>query len=99
MRVLTSEPIRVLDNFLPTPLSRADVLRPPAHFAAPVRRYTLQQMSISWGLYGGNDLPSTTAARQARKVRNAPGGRLPNGAVVGAISWDFWACLLMWKVD
>ena len=68
MRVLTAEPIRVLDNFLPTPLSRADVLRPPAHFSAPLRRYTLQQMSICWGLYGGHDLPSSTAARHGKKV-------------------------------
>ena len=71
--MLTSEPIRVVDDFLPRPLSRADVLRPPAHFAAPLRRYTLQQMSLSWGLYGGHDLPSTTATRQARKVGHTAG--------------------------
>ncbi|KAF0312785.1 Autophagy-related protein 2 A [Amphibalanus amphitrite] len=68
VRVLTTEPIRIVDNFLPTTLSRADVLRAPAHLAAPLRRCTLQQMSVSWSLYGGHDLASTTASRQARKL-------------------------------
>ncbi|XP_043221446.1 autophagy-related protein 2 homolog A-like isoform X2 [Amphibalanus amphitrite] len=80
VRVLTTEPIRIVDNFLPTPLSRADVLRAPAHLAAPLRRCTLQQMSVSWSLYGGHDLASTTAAKQARKVRIESPSATPPGS-------------------
>ncbi|XP_037072366.1 autophagy-related protein 2 homolog B-like [Pollicipes pollicipes] len=80
VRVLTSEPIRVIDDFLPAPVSRADVLRPPTHFPVPRRRYTLQQMSVFWSLYGGHDLASSGAPPPTRKVRIESPAATPPGS-------------------
>ncbi|XP_037072361.1 autophagy-related protein 2 homolog B-like [Pollicipes pollicipes] len=89
VRVLTSEPIRVIDDFLPAPVSRADVLRPPTHFPVPRRRYTLQQMSVFWSLYGGHDLASSGAP-----PADAQGGVVFHPHVVYALRLQHDTCRL-----
>ena len=55
IRVLTEEPIQVVDNHFPQPLGKLDLLRAPEHFPTPVQRFTLGDMSVVWYMYGGSD--------------------------------------------
>ncbi|XP_071454260.1 autophagy-related protein 2 homolog A [Hetaerina americana] len=55
VRVLGHEPIRVVDNHFYIPAGKADLLRAPSHYPAPILRYALREMTLIWHLYGGHD--------------------------------------------
>ena len=55
IRVLTDSPINIMDNHFELPMGRVDQLKPPKYYPAPVYRYTLQEMSLVWFMYGGHD--------------------------------------------
>jgi len=59
IRMLTSEPIVVIDNYFRTPIGKTDMLKAPDHFPCPVYRYALSEISIVWSMYGGRDFESS----------------------------------------
>jgi len=59
IRVLTAEPVVVIDNYFRIPIGKTDALKAPDHFPCPVYRYTLTEMSIVWSMYGGRDFESS----------------------------------------
>lgn len=52
---VTDDPIMIVDNHFCLPSSSNDLLRTPAQFPMPDRRYTLCEMTLTWHLYGGQD--------------------------------------------
>jgi len=59
IRVLTAEPVVVIDNHFRIPIGKTDVLKAPDCFPCPVYRYTLSEVSIVWSMYGGRDFESS----------------------------------------
>ena len=55
VRVLTDKPIELIENYFTVPLGKVDILQAPKHYPKPVLRYTIQEMSLVWHLYGGED--------------------------------------------
>lgn len=55
VRMLTDEPIRIIENHFSVPPGKSDVLKAPDHYPDPLFLLTLQEMSLVWHLYGGND--------------------------------------------
>ncbi|XP_014663890.1 PREDICTED: autophagy-related protein 2 homolog B-like isoform X2 [Priapulus caudatus] len=55
IRILTHEPVKVVDNHFKLPEGKADQLKAPEHFPVPVMRYTLREMTVVWHMYGGHD--------------------------------------------
>ncbi|XP_023222946.1 autophagy-related protein 2 homolog B-like isoform X2 [Centruroides sculpturatus] len=66
VRVLTTEPLRLIENHFSVPLGKMDELRSPKNFPPPVLRYILREMSIVWHMYGGHDF-------DVPKVKNEKG--------------------------
>jgi len=58
-RVLTEEPIRIIDNYFTVPIGRTDILKPPKHYPNAVMRYAIQDVGVVWHLYGGEDFVPT----------------------------------------
>ncbi|GBM63346.1 Autophagy-related protein 2 A [Araneus ventricosus] len=55
VRILTKEPIQIIENHFSVPPGKSDVLKAPKHFPDPLDTFTLREMSLSWQLYGGSD--------------------------------------------
>ncbi|XP_076030640.1 autophagy-related 2 [Oratosquilla oratoria] len=55
VKILTNEPVVVQDNHFFVPLSKFDQLRAPKHFPKPSFRYTLNELTLVWHMYGGSD--------------------------------------------
>lgn len=65
MRPLTLSPVRVVDNHFSVPVGKADLLKAPKHFPAPVYRYTLREMTIVWHMYGGLDFKASPQPKKS----------------------------------
>ena len=63
IRVLTSDPISVIDDHFSRPLDKTDQLKAPEHFPPAVYRYTLREMSLVWYMYGGKDFHSSPRSK------------------------------------
>lgn len=59
VRLLTKEPIKMVDNHFTVPLGKEDVLKAPKNYPVPVSKYTLREMSIVWHMYGGSDFTTS----------------------------------------
>lgn len=59
IRLLTAEPVAVIDNHFRIPIGKTDMLKAPDHFPCPVYRYTLSEISVVWSMYGGRDFESS----------------------------------------
>ena len=59
IRLLTAEPVVVIDNHFRIPIGKTDMLKAPDHFPCPVYRYTLSEISVMWSMYGGQDFESS----------------------------------------
>ncbi|KAG8235900.1 hypothetical protein J437_LFUL010130, partial [Ladona fulva] len=70
VRMLAREPIRIVDNHFYIPAGKADLLRAPAHYPAPILRYVLREMTLVWHLYGGRDfgLPEDNSSPKPRHM-------------------------------
>jgi len=68
VRVLTAQPIVVVDNHFRLPIGKTDMLKAPDHFPCPVYRYTLSEISIVWSMYGGRDFESSCTYRRTTCV-------------------------------
>ncbi|XP_021929227.1 autophagy-related protein 2 homolog B-like isoform X2 [Zootermopsis nevadensis] len=55
VRILTQDPVRVVDNHFSVPLGKTDQLRAPEHFPDAILCYTLCEMTVIWHMYGGQD--------------------------------------------
>ena len=66
MRVLTAEPVRIVDNHFAVPIGKTDQLRAPEYFPEAVLRYTLCEMTVIWHMYGGQDF-GTPSLRNIKK--------------------------------
>uniref|UniRef100_T1JN27 Autophagy-related protein 2 n=1 Tax=Strigamia maritima TaxID=126957 RepID=T1JN27_STRMM len=55
VRILTTEPISLIENYFTIPMTKTDQLKAPKDFPLPEERYTLRDMSITWHMYGGTD--------------------------------------------
>jgi autophagy-related protein 2 len=64
--MLTDEPIRLMENHFSVPLGRTDILKAPKHYPNPVMRYALQEMSVVWHLYGGEDFGISESLKSSR---------------------------------
>ena len=56
MKCLDDSPIHIKEDHFNKPLGRGDQLNAPANFPTPIMKYTLQEMTLVWHIYGGNDL-------------------------------------------
>ncbi|XP_055954080.1 autophagy-related protein 2 homolog B-like [Argiope bruennichi] len=65
VRILTKEPIQIIENHFSVPPGKSDVLKAPKHFPDPLDTFTLREMSLSWHFYGGSDFK-----RKKRSSRN-----------------------------
>ncbi|KAK7872956.1 hypothetical protein R5R35_004266 [Gryllus longicercus] len=73
VRLLTSEPVRLIDNHFAVPLGKTDLLRAPKGYPAAVLRYTLREMTVIWHMYGGHDFgpasgPGAAAGADEQRV-------------------------------
>lgn len=80
VRLLVSEPIRLVENHFSVPLHKTDQLRAPKGFPEALQRYTLREMSLVWHLYGGNDFGSSATKSRSPK-RSEPGADVSDGTV------------------
>ncbi|XP_055335170.1 autophagy-related protein 2 homolog B-like isoform X2 [Paramacrobiotus metropolitanus] len=55
VKLLTMEPIRIVENHFAVPLAVTDQLKAPDGYPLPIVRVTLKEMSFVWCLYGGKD--------------------------------------------
>lgn len=51
--------IEVREDHFRKPLTKIDVLKAPDNFPVPLHVYCIQEISINWLLYGGNDFEPT----------------------------------------
>ncbi|CAG7725322.1 unnamed protein product, partial [Allacma fusca] len=72
VRVLATEPIEIIDNYFTVPMGKVDILQAPRHYPKPVIRYTVQEMSMVWHLYGGEDFGSGSGLKGS--IRNSFAG-------------------------
>lgn len=63
IRMLTTEPVHLIENHFSVPLRKMDQLKAPKSFPQPVLRYTLREISLVWHLYGGLDFPRDSTGR------------------------------------
>ncbi|XP_046401930.1 autophagy-related protein 2 homolog B isoform X2 [Ischnura elegans] len=75
VRVLSREPIRVVDNHFYIPAGKADLLRAPSHYPAPVLRYALREMTLIWHLYGGHDFGVPEEEGSPRRIPSRQHGK------------------------
>nr|XP_045593817.1 autophagy-related protein 2 homolog B-like isoform X2 [Procambarus clarkii] len=70
VRILTQDPVIIIDNHFTVPLGKVDQLRAPKHFPAASMKYTLQELTVVWHMYGGSDFkkPSQGTLLQTRRV-------------------------------
>ncbi|XP_050712970.1 autophagy-related protein 2 homolog A-like [Eriocheir sinensis] len=61
VRFLTRDPIAIIDNHFTVPLGKVDQLKAPKNFPVPESKYTLQELSLVWHMYGGSDFKSSHA--------------------------------------
>ncbi|XP_071501504.1 autophagy-related protein 2 homolog B-like [Diadema antillarum] len=59
VKLLDQDPVTVDQDHFAPPISRGDQLNAPLDFPTPTMRYTLQEMTVVWHIYGGYDLQST----------------------------------------
>uniref|UniRef100_T1I444 Autophagy-related protein 2 n=5 Tax=Rhodnius TaxID=13248 RepID=T1I444_RHOPR len=55
IRLLTEQPIRIVDNHFSMCAGRTDSLLSPKYYPTPVSKYTLTDMTLVWHMYGGSD--------------------------------------------
>ncbi|KAK8735432.1 hypothetical protein OTU49_005389 [Cherax quadricarinatus] len=70
VRLLTQDPIIIIDNHFSIPLGKVDQLRAPKHFPTASVKYTLQELTVVWHMYGGSDFktPSYSTPTHTRRV-------------------------------
>ena len=68
VRVLTREPITIIDNHFTIPLGKVDQLKAPKNFPVPESKYTLQELTLVWHIYGGSDFKSSATSTHTRHV-------------------------------
>ena len=69
VRVLTSEPLRIVDNHFAVPIGKTDQLRAPEYFPEAVLRYTLCEMTVIWHMYGGQDFGTPTPRNRTQNAK------------------------------
>ncbi|CAB3245611.1 unnamed protein product [Arctia plantaginis] len=74
------EPAPMLDNHFTIPAARADVLQAPKSFPAPMLRYKLCEMSVTWNMYGGNDFRPASEPTPAKKTVTIEGDAKKQGS-------------------
>uniref|UniRef100_A0A224XCK3 Autophagy-related protein 2 n=1 Tax=Panstrongylus lignarius TaxID=156445 RepID=A0A224XCK3_9HEMI len=55
IRLLTDQPVRIVDNHFSMCVGRTDSLLSPKYYPIPVSKYTLTDMTLVWHMYGGSD--------------------------------------------
>ncbi|XP_064484407.1 autophagy-related protein 2 homolog A-like isoform X3 [Ornithodoros turicata] len=71
VRLLVSEPIRLIENHFSIPLRKTDQLRTPKGFPRALQKYTLREMSLVWHLYGGSDFGTSKAETKTQRRSDA----------------------------
>ncbi|CAG0883695.1 unnamed protein product [Darwinula stevensoni] len=77
VKILTSEPISVVEHHFKAPIRKADILKAPKDFPQPTHRYTLHKMSLVWHIYGGWDFDSTALHRGKGPKKKSGGMESP----------------------
>lgn len=67
VKVLDDGPIKIDQDHFTPPRSRGDQLNAPLDFPTPTMRYTLQEMTVIWHIYGGHDLRSSGSTKNIYK--------------------------------
>nr|XP_054759186.1 autophagy-related protein 2 homolog B-like [Lytechinus pictus] len=67
VKVLDDGPITIKQDHFAPPRTRGDQLNAPLDFPAPTMRYTLQEMTVVWHIYGGHDLRSLGSTKNIFK--------------------------------
>ncbi|XP_071797968.1 autophagy-related protein 2 homolog A-like isoform X2 [Asterias amurensis] len=65
VKSLDDTPTVIKEEHFARPLGRSDQLNAPTGFPTPVIKYTLQEMSIVWHVYGGNDFGPVSAKKHS----------------------------------
>lgn len=70
VRLLTQDPIIIMDNHFSIPLGKVDQLKAPKHFPSAIMKYTLKELSVVWHIYGGSDFKAVShdATAKTRRV-------------------------------
>ncbi|CAH1390573.1 unnamed protein product [Nezara viridula] len=64
VRILTNDPIVIIDNYFTVSPGKIDHLLAPKHYPSPVYIYTLSDINVVWHMFGGNDFSCTTVAKK-----------------------------------
>lgn len=64
IRVLTDQPIRIIENHFSVSPGKTDHLSAPKHYPTPVYKYILSDINIIWHMFGGNDFSCNTVAKK-----------------------------------
>ncbi|KAL5009376.1 hypothetical protein ScPMuIL_014957 [Solemya velum] len=90
IRMFTTEPIKIKDNYFTQPLGKSDLLKSPNDFPMAQYRYTLKELTLVWYMYGGKDLEEPKKKDQLGLRSSShhkwkecyKGERLPNPKIV-----------------
>ncbi|XP_054715680.1 autophagy-related protein 2 homolog B-like [Uloborus diversus] len=55
IRMLTDQPIKIIENHFAIPPGKSDDLKAPEHYPDPVILVALREMCLIWHIYGGSD--------------------------------------------
>lgn len=64
VRILTDEPIKIIENHFSIPPGKSDVLKAPKHYPNPLFLLKFKELSLVWYLYGGNDFKKKTKSKR-----------------------------------
>jgi autophagy-related protein 2 len=68
VRVFTTDPIDVKDNYFSQPLGKTDLLKAPDNYPPAEYRYTLKELTVVWYVYGGSDFSDAPKSTPIGKV-------------------------------
>lgn len=71
VRVLTSEPVVIIEDYFSQPLEGSDSSRGAMNFPIPEVRYLIKEISTIWHLYGGKDFGCGTSTASPARSRGA----------------------------
>ncbi|XP_042904044.1 autophagy-related protein 2 homolog B isoform X1 [Parasteatoda tepidariorum] len=74
VRILTDEPITIIENHFSVPAGKSDVLKAPKHYPKPVVLLALRELSLVWHMYGGNDFKLNGKKRDKKNKKRQSSG-------------------------
>ncbi|KAK7082787.1 Autophagy protein [Halocaridina rubra] len=67
VRLLTDDPVVIYDNHFTVPLGKVDQLKAPKHFPSACIKYTLQELTVVWFMYGGSDFKTSRSTVSSKR--------------------------------